>query len=283
MSDWLEALGYDLRSLVPQVNFDGQLQSSLQPPHSQRLIPITSAFECAFRRDMDNFIRLSTVPKSKVATQEEPNPTIQSYSPFKFVFGPGVLLSKKDGKVMVEILESANEQLAALATTLLNNSDYVNLHYTIHGRDTHYFVKRTLSEAVEDVKALSLREEEVIQGVNVSVRRYHETPEVMRYVDIRLHGNHSVFNLRYGTSAASEMIRVLTHAKERAVENAWKIERELVQSGKQTRNVWTRQQKEELLSKGSVTNMEGRYIRYINQFPELADDPKNIKFVPASS
>ncbi len=54
----------------------------------------------------------------------------------------------------------------------------MNLHFNIHGRDAHYFVKRKLSQAVEDVRELELRTEAQIQGVNVSVHREHETSEV---------------------------------------------------------------------------------------------------------
>ena len=55
----------------------------------------------------------------------------------------------------------------------------MNLHFNIHGRDAHYFVKRKLSQAVEDVRELELRTEAQIEGaVNVSVHREHETSEV---------------------------------------------------------------------------------------------------------
>ena len=64
------------------------------------------------------------------------------------------------------------------------------------------------------------------------------------------------------------------------MDGAWIIERELVQSGKLSVNSWSKSQREELLSKGQVAGMQARYIRNISEFPELADDPRNIKFTP---
>ncbi len=184
--------------------------------------------------------------------------------------------------MVVEVLDSASEKLALLATTLLNNSEVVNLHFSIHGRDAHFFTKAQLSQAVEDVRELSLRTEDTIEGVNVTVHRYHETSEIMKYVDIRLHSNHTVLNLRYGTTVAHEYDRVLHHAKQRAIDQAWRLEKKLAENGQKSIHQWTKEQKEELIKKGSVSNMEARYLRSASRHPELADDAKNIRFIPSS-
>ena len=277
---WLKAIGYDIDSLVPKVSFSGKIRPK-QELHMP-LMPVTSAFECAFNRDMHNFMRISTVPRSRVAHLQDREKIVRSFAPFKYIFGEGVFLSAVDGKVVVEVLDSASEKLGLLATTLLNNSEVVNLHFSIHGRDAHYFTKSQLSQAVEDVRELELRTEDTIEGVNVTVHRYHETSEIMKYVDIRLHSNHTVLNLRYGTTVAHEYDRVLHHAKQRAIENAWKLEKHLVENGQESINNWSKQQKDELIRKGTVSNMEARYIRSASHHPELADDSKNIKFVPSS-
>ena len=285
MPSWLGSLGYDMESLMPIVTFTGQIRPDPTSSLSQRLIPITSAFECAFQRDMHNFVELSNIPKSKVTSEGDiSEPTKQAFAPMPFIFGEGVLLSSKDGRVVVSILDSANEALALLATTLLNSSSVVSVGpLSLHGRDLHYFVKPTLDEAVEDVKELSLRAQDIIHGINVTVHRHHQTPEIMKYVDIRLHGNHTVLNLRYGSSVEKERERVLRHAKDRATEVAWRMERHAVQRNAQTIHEWTQAQKEELISKGYISNMESHYIRGVLEHPLLADDPKNIRFVPSAA
>ena len=280
MPTWLKAIGYDIDSLVPEVSFSGNIRP--KPELHRPLMPVTSAFECAFNRDMHNFMKISTVPRSRVAHLHDRDKIVRSFKPYNFIFGEGILLSFVDGKVLVEVLDSASEKLALLATTLLNNSEVVNLHFSIHGRDAHYFTKSQLSQAVEDVRELSLRTEDTIEGVNVTVHRYHETSEIMKYVDIRLHSNHTVINLRYGTTVAHEYHRVLHHAKLRAIENAWKVEKFLVENGQESIHQWTKQQKDELIKKGTVSNMKAQYIRSVAHHPELADDAKNIKFMPSS-
>ncbi len=101
----------------------------------------------------------------------------------------------------------------------------------------------------------------------------------MKYVDIRLHSNHSVLNLRYGTTVEAEQMRVLHHAKQRAIDRAWRLERDRIRRGQETLHSWTRAQREQLLNKGTVSNMEAEYIRNVNNHLELADDPSNIRFV----
>ena len=282
VGSWMDALGYDINSLIPSVQFDGQLQSTASPPpHQDRLIPVTSAFECAFRRDMHNFVELSTVPRSKVTTSGD-EAIIRSFSPFRYIFGEGVVLSVAEGRVVVDVLDSADQVLAALATVLLNNTHVVDAHMTLHGRDVHYFVKESLAQAVEDVRTLSLRENQVVHGLNITVHRHHLTPDVMRYVDIRLHGNHTVLNVRYGSNSVEEWARVMDHAKERALEAAWKMEQSRVQAGMYTATNWSKRQRSLLLSKGVVPGMVGQYIRDVFIYPQLADDPKNVIFVPES-
>ena len=280
---WLKEVGYDLDTLLPKVNFEGQIHPETNAQQESQMIPITSAFECAFDRDMNNFVDISTVPRSKVTSEGMMAGVARSFAPFQYIFSQGIVLSAKEGRVVVNVLDSANENLAILATTLLNNSHVVDLHFTKHGKDLHYFVKHTLEQAIENVKDLSLRTENLIQGINVSVHRHHETPETMKYVDIKLHSNHTVINLRYGTTVEHERQRILSHAQERAVENAWVVERELIQSKKRTINTWTKQEREELLSQGLVKGAQAHYIRDVKDFPELADDPKNIRFEPRGS
>lgn len=281
ITSWLNGLGYDMNSLIPQVSFSGHIRPGKDTMNVERFLPITSAFECAFQRDMQNFIELSTVPHSKVITPDPSQRLVDTYAPYKYLFGEGVLVNSVDGAVRVEQLDSANDVLGLLGVTLLNNSALVDVHFSIHGRDAHYFVKPTLNEAVEDVRDLSLRTEDVIGGVNVSVHRFHETSEIMKYVDIRLHGNHTVMNLRYGTTVAHEQERIMRHAQERAVELAWRLERERLDNKQESLHVWTKPQRDELVKKGAIAGYQAVYIRDVDLYPELVDDPHNIQFVPA--
>ena len=304
---WLQELGYDVNSLIPSVDFNGHINAAQR--HSRRrssssssssssrdgssvnaLMPVVSAFECAFNRDINAVTTVSTVPKSKI-TLSQPELSIKSFEAIPALLGRDVVLTSLDGgKVEVSFLENPDEQLALLAATVLNNSRLVDVQFTVHGRDVHYFVKENLQDAINDAKTLSLTlDATVIGNVNVTLHRIDDDDDGdaaaagagrAPLVDVRLHGEHSVFNVRYGTSAPLERERVLRHAMERAVDAAWLIERELAQSNKQSMYAWTQQQQQQLISTGRVANVRTAFYRDVSKYPQLADDPRNIRFIP---
>lgn len=294
MSSWLKELGYDLKHLVPLIDFKGKIHSTsdmhgddMPTTSLDQLIMSTSAFECAFKRDAVNFVRMSTVSRSRIGVRETCDSDWavgRTLAPLANVFGRGVILSVRSGRVAVSVAESANVALTLLATTLLNNSHAVGYRYTVHGRDTHYFVRPRLEQAADDIRELTLRPEGIVQGVNVTVHRHRpaagDGSDVVRYIDVRLHGPHTAVNIRYGATVTQERDRVARHAKARATDSAWTIERELVQSGKRTINNWSKSQTEELLSRGQIGGVRAEYLRNVDVYPEIADDPRNIRFVP---
>lgn len=257
-------------------------------------MPVTSAFHCAFDRDMDNFLALTIVPSSAVMDVPDDLDVGRSFMPLRSLFGPGVFLSVDGGgggRVSVSVLDSANDIMRLLATTLLNNSLAVGLRYTVRGRDVHHFVKPGVDQAMDDIKALSLRAEGTIQGLNVTVQQIPGTGAGadaaggdgagVQFIDVRLHSNYTLLNLRYGSTVEAERDRVLRHAKQRAVAGAWEVERELTQSQKLRMNAWTKRQEEELVSRRHVAGVVGEYALNVSEFPELADCPKIVRFVPA--
>jgi len=293
-TSWLQQLGYEVSNILPSMDFSGRFntQSSSQATVSRRrLLPVTSAFECAYNREMDSFLHTSSVHHSKISELSVTSP-VRMLAPVSYVFGPKILVRLRgaDGHVSVNILEGANEKMALLATTLLNNSYAAGPMFTdVHGRDVHHFIKSSLEEVADDIRQLSSSRPAVdlsvdstsvsVEGLNVTVHAHHNTEDnVVRYVDVHLHSEHTAIALRYGTTQDHEQDRVLRHARLRAVEAAWVIERELVQSGKRSVNAWTRLQREELLSKGYVIGVRAVYLRDVKYIVELSGDPRNIRF-----
>lgn len=251
------------------------------------LVPITSAFQCAFERDMHNFVEISNVPRSKVSGGRQGPPTVaHGFAPFPSMFGDGVVLSTTDNhNVSIKILSSADSELSNLATTLLNDSKTLGLHFTIHGRDTHYFVKSTIQEAKDDIGALRLRDVNLISDINVTIHTHRKNlasdnpNDNLQFVDIRLHSYHTVINLRYGTTPEQEKERVLRHAHQRAVEHAWVQEKRAAINGLQTIHSWNAAQKETLLEHNKIAGVRAVYIHDISHYPELADSASNIQFI----
>lgn len=71
----------------------------------------------------------------------------------------------------------------------------------------------------------------------------------------------------------------LSQARQKAVAEAWRQERILVEKkGYGTRN-WSDTEKEELLKTGKVSGYEGHHINSVESNPKLAGNADNIKFV----
>ncbi|GFO18355.1 teneurin-3 [Plakobranchus ocellatus] len=286
LAEWLNILGFDIRSLAPDVSYTGDLNPGPQKPDMQ-LLPAASAFECTFRRDMHNLLTISTVPQSKV-TPLQLNKFKKSPAPLSSLFGPGVTISDWQGTALVNIEEGQAQAWAVkLATVLLNGSDILPISFSIHGRDVHYFVRQKFYQAKHDLKELGLHNSDMLvfeTGINVSVHR--NNMEHSSYglgpheeTDIRVHGHNTVLNVRYGTSVDREMRRVLKHAKDRAVEHAWSREKYLLMHSLPSLYHWSDAEMEQIRDIGRVMGYVADYIYQPDQFPELADDCNNILFV----
>ena len=68
-------------------------------------------------------------------------------------------------------------------------------------------------------------------------------------------------------------------ARQAAVRDAWKQEQQLVKETGQGTRPWTKAEKKELLETGKVKGYEGHHINNVNNNPDLARNPDNIKFV----
>ncbi|KAK6173150.1 hypothetical protein SNE40_016661 [Patella caerulea] len=280
LHDWLNVLGYDVYSLAPEVDYTGDLHPN-KCDRDLQLLPSSSAFECTFKRDMNNLLTLTTVPRSKITPLQ--NLAKETPSPFTSIFGDGVTVSIINGRVHINIADIATELSRKIATVLLNGSEVVNLQFTIRGKDVHYFVKPSYAEADDDLRTLGIHSNLVTfeNGINVSVQRGHghRTGRSRDEVDVRIHGNHSVINIRYGTNIDQEHKRILLHAKDRAVRQLWSSEKYLLKNSLPSHYQWTEQEIRELVSGGQVPAYEGQYIRDTDNYPELADDCNNIQLV----
>ncbi len=77
--------------------------------------------------------------------------------------------------------------------------------------------------------------------------------------------------------------KTLNSSRQAAVKDAWKQEQQLVRETGQGTRPWSATEKKELLETGKVKGYEGHHINSVNNNPELARDPNNIKFVKGRS
>ncbi|KAK3582840.1 hypothetical protein CHS0354_039985 [Potamilus streckersoni] len=285
LTDWLDLLGYDLRSLSPEVAYDGTVRPRTGLLRGPQLLPVSSAFECTFHRDMNNMLSVSTVPQSKISPKQGPITT--SPAPVEPLFGSYVIISAENNEMRMKFLENTPSWSKKIVSILLKHSEILDLRYNVQGRDILYLVKPDSSVVNDELKQLGIQgtTDFYERKINVTVNRLSHQDGFRMHayneVDVRLHGNYSVINIRYGSTYDHERQRVLRHAKERAVHRAWLREKWLIQNSLPTYHTWTEQEHREILTGGYAEGFDVEYIRSGEDYPELADDCNNVRFVKA--
>lgn len=71
----------------------------------------------------------------------------------------------------------------------------------------------------------------------------------------------------------------IEYLRQKAVKQAWKDEKALIEATGQGSRRWTEPEIKELLETGKVKGYEGHHINNVKNHPNLAGDPNNVKFV----
>ncbi|KAL0125856.1 hypothetical protein PUN28_004718 [Cardiocondyla obscurior] len=287
---WLSHLGYDLKSLAPQL-FPDELPESLVP---QALGPGTSIFgkkkrarnmgvQSGFlahiaQRHSGDAVSLSAPPRSalkKDTSELIPSRLGAASDP---PFGKGILVSRTaEGQAVVSSVPSANAIYGDVFTSVFNRSYFLPFTFVVHSaqQDAFYFVKEETWRASEDRGQLK----RLGGQVNTTFHENENGSGSSSLIDVKIHGASYVVNLRYGTTAEKEKQRLLHHAKTTAIRKAWHREREALKTNTPTSVEWMVAEQDEILKVGLASNYEGEYIHDAQQYPELAEDPYNIRFV----
>ncbi|XP_024941633.1 teneurin-a isoform X3 [Cephus cinctus] len=290
---WLSHLGYDLKSLAPQL-FPESLPDGLIPP---ALGPGTSIFGSKDRtrnlgvksgflahiaqRHSGDAAGLSAPPRSalkKDTSDLVPNRLGAASDP---PFGKGILVSRTiDGRAVVSSVPAANRIYNDVFTTVFNRSHFLPFTFLVHSaqQDAFYFVKEETWKVAEDKGQLK----RLGGQVNTTFHGSENGSGSSGVIDVKIHGASAVVNLRYGTTAEKEKQRLLHHAKATAVRKAWHREREALKGNTPTSIEWMVPEQDEILKVGMASNYEGEYVHDAQVYPELAEDPYNIRFVKKS-
>lgn len=288
-TSWLANLGYDLRSLAPQL-FPERLASSLVPPS---LEPGTSIFgkkksvsnlgvqsgflAYIYQRHSSDAVGLSAPPRSALKRDNSELIPSRLGAASDPPFGKGILVSRtKSGQAVVSSVPSANSIYKDVFTTVFNESFFLPFTFVVHSsqQDAFYFVKEETWRAPDDQGQLKRL------GGQVNTT-FHDSSNGSGsgLADVKIHGLSHVINLRYGTTAEKERQRLLHHAKMSAVRKAWHREREALKANTPTSVEWTAAEQDEIIKLGLVSNYEGEYVHDAQLYPELAEDPYNVRFV----
>ncbi|XP_059858243.1 teneurin-1 isoform X4 [Delphinus delphis] len=294
IGSWLELFGFQLHNVLPgfpkpelenlELTYELlQLQTKTQEWDPGKTI---LGIQCELQKQLRNFISLDQLPMTPryndgrcLEGGKQPR-----FAAVPSVFGKGIKFAIKDGIVTADIIGVANEDSRRLAA-ILNNAHYLeNLHFTIEGRDTHYFIK--LGSLEEDLVLIGNTGGRRIleNGVNVTVSQMTSVlnGRTRRFADIQLQHGALCFNIRYGTTVEEEKNHVLEIARQRAVAQAWTKEQRRLQEGEEGIRAWTEGEKQQLLSTGRVQSYDGYFVLSVEQYLELSDSANNIHFMRQS-
>ncbi|KAM8994203.1 teneurin-2 isoform 5-T5 [Ara ararauna] len=200
------------------------------------------------------------------------------------IIGKGIMFAVKEGRVTTGVSSIATDDSRKIAS-VLNSAHYLEkMHYSIEGKDTHYFVK--IGSADSDLVTLAMTSGRKVldSGVNVTVSQPSllVSGRTRRFTNIEFQYCTLLINIRYGLTPDTlddEKARVLDQARQRALGAAWAKEQQKARDGREGSRVWTDGEKQQLLNTGRVQGYEGYYVLPVEQYPELADSSSNIQFL----
>ncbi|XP_032052244.1 teneurin-1 isoform X5 [Aythya fuligula] len=294
IGSWLELFGFQLHNVLPgfpkpeiealETTYELlQLQTKTQEWDPGKTI---LGIQCELQKQLRNFISLDQLPMTPSYSDGKCYESVKQprFAAIPSVFGKGIKFAIKDGIVTADIIGVANEDSRRIAA-ILNNAHYLeNLHFTIEGRDTHYFIK--LGSLEEDLALIGNTGGRRIleNGINVTVSQMTSVinGRTRRFADIQLQHGALCFNVRYGTTVEEEKNHVLEIARQRAVTQAWTKEQRRLQEGEEGIRAWTDGEKQQLLSTGRVQGYDGYFVLSVEQYLELSDSANNIHFMRQS-
>lgn len=217
----------------------------------------------------------------RMAQSRKPTKPWLWFAPSEALIGRGIMVALYKGVVMTRAISIANEDSMKVANILSGAQYLKDLHFTLDGLDTHYFVKTGAPEA--DLAALRLvtGQKQLENGVNVSVSQSTAAMggRTRRFADVELQCGGLTLHVRYGTSLDEEQARVLELARQRALASAWAREAQCIRDGEVGTRLWTEAEKRQLLNGGRVQGYDGYYVLSVEQYPELSDSMNNIQFL----
>nr|XP_021516888.1 teneurin-3-like [Meriones unguiculatus] len=289
VNSWLVTFGFHLHNAIPGFpvpKFD-LTEPSYELVKSQQWedVPPIFGVQQQVARQAKAFLSLGKMAEVQVSRRKAGGE--QSWLWFatvKSLIGKGVMLAVSQGRVQTNVLNIANEDCIKVAA-VLNNAFYLeNLHFTIEGKDTHYFIKTTTPESDLGTLRLTSGRKALENGINVTVSQSTTVVNgrTRRFADVEMQFGALALHVRYGMTLDEEKARILEQARQRALARAWAREQQRVRDGEEGARLWTEGEKRQLLSAGKVQGYDGYYVLSVEQYPELADSANNIQFLRQS-
>jgi GHH signature containing HNH/Endo VII superfamily nuclease toxin len=178
------------------------------------------------------------------------------------------VLAAEGGVVQLYHGPEASPLLQEVFSAVLNASHMLPFRGQAHdGRELLYLTKEEAAVSSADIHQLR----RLGGRINLTVHDTGEGGSKSSAVDVRLHLEFVVANIRYGTTPQKEAARHLRHGLRSLAPRVW--EREAASAR------WTAKERRQLETSGSVPGYELEYRHSPLTYPELFNDPTNIQVV----
>lgn len=287
MESWLKTLGYKLDYI-----FDAKERSSQKRVNFQS-VPILTSLSEETRNLYSQFTRLSMIPESKIKMPVEGggHNFLQTHE-ISIATLPStlnaVLLSRTPKLTKVYSVETEkNPLINAVLTSVFNGTSSLPFHLVHHSKDEFFFVQQDQQQAHQKMQRDIEQLHKLGSLVNVS-RPVSATDSgsdtssgaTQSASQILISSGNLLLNIRYGATFQDELNRVARVARRKAVQEAWAREIYYLRHGHPgvAKFDWSAEEKKSLISRSHVPEYFGSDIHGIERYPELADDPTNVRF-----
>ncbi|XP_023582287.1 teneurin-2 isoform X5 [Trichechus manatus latirostris] len=288
VKSWLVMFGFQLSNIIP--GFPRAKMYFVPPPYelsesqASETGQLITGVQQTTERHNQAFMALEGQVISKklhASIREKAGHWFATTTP---IIGKGIMFAIKEGRVTTGVSSIASEDSRKVAS-VLNNAYYLDkMHYSIEGKDTHYFVKIGAADSDLVTLGTTIGRKVLESGVNVTVSQptLLVNGRTRRFTNIEFQYSTLLLSIRYGLTPDTldeEKARVLDQARQRALGTAWAKEQQKARDGREGSRLWTEGEKQQLLSTGRVQGYEGYYVLPVEQYPELADSSSNIQFL----
>ncbi|GIY16540.1 teneurin-m [Caerostris extrusa] len=227
LSKWIAAFGLGKFNTPLTQSFNAKPETTFSVKPS---LPVISGLSCTADVVSREFFRLTTVPRTEIRGHISGSVIQPQLANLPSVLGDGLLLSRSKDHAIVHVLSDASPILRDVITSVLNDTQYVNLHFSLHGQDSFFLVQPDQKRVQEDWDQL----QRLGTMFNVTMHAGEG------HVDLRLRSPAILLNIRYGGNLDEEKQRLLSHARRKAVKDAWQREVKLAQKGLRGTREWTK-------------------------------------------
>ncbi|XP_072171357.1 teneurin-3-like [Diadema setosum] len=310
LDNWLPVLGYDMASLVPQIDRYGNLlhSTNLGPYQDASASPNpklvtwakgTWGFEQqAMKSSYAPDINFQAMPSKHFAGGNVPpdvsrrshlNEVPVRYASLPTLLDKETLLAVSGERVLCQSALDVDLSASRVASVINNSLVLYRWHYSDGQREVRFLVKSGMWHYVNDLRKLGYdfnitdTSETVtfnVNSVSVSAQLYDAPYE---HVVIALSNNYTTWKIFYGVSMRQAAEMVLETAREVAMHQAWLNERRILASGQRGTFFWTSEERISMLQNNKVPGYEGQYTLDPMEYPEIAFDGNNIKIVRSAS